>query len=41
MSHLILISAPSGSGKSTVIQQLMQDESLRLSFRHEPSATRQ
>ena len=32
MSHLILISAPSGSGKSTVIQQLMQDESLRLSF---------
>ncbi len=32
MSHLILISAPSGSGKSTVIKQLMQDESLRLSF---------
>ena len=32
MSHLILISAPSGSGKSTVIRQLMQDESLRLSF---------
>lgn len=32
MSHLILISAPSGSGKSTVINQLMQDESLCLSF---------
>ena len=29
---LIIISAPSGSGKSTIIRQIINDDSLRLSF---------